>query len=485
MSVPIVGSFVLLLLSNLFVPAASHLRIPSEGAAASDFSMFPVFGSALTGFVGLSIINTSAITNDVTVTWTDSAGLNSRTGFLSLPSSAQRVVLVKEILGIQENLSEGWIRIDSSGPGLLSYMTTGGDAYADATAPVSLASPAIVLPHIAVLTGFMELGHSDTLVSLVNPGSAVANAQAALVSVDGLTNGLTIGMLNIAIPACGSRTVRISEAFDSVLPPNQLGGRIFRGYLKVTADMPLAAWLQIETPLSRRLLSGSSIDSVVPERQLLVSHFASGSPALYSSQLNVINIADTAVTLDIVAQDDRGLAIGKPARRTLEPGQAVREDVLDLFGIVSMAVFPPPLITGYIRIRESGGGTLQLLGDIDITAGTDAAAMLYPIGAPSSSTAVLPFVINDSDFYTGYALANSNELLTVQTDITVELFGPDGVPVTTPRHVSLSPAARFVSLIPEKVRSGYLKISTNGPIAVLGSIGAWNNSLVTPLPVLR
>ncbi|MBZ5499727.1 MAG: hypothetical protein LAP85_25285 [Acidobacteriia bacterium] len=481
MTIPIVGSFILLLLSNMIATAPLHPVPHAQDVIPSQTSLFPVFGSDAGEFVGLSLINTSVARNDVAVTWTDSEGTVARTGSLSLPSGSQRVALVREILDLPAELTEGWIRIDSSEAGLLSYMTTGRDGIVDATAPVSRSSTAIILPHIAVATGFMELEHTDTLVSLVNPGSAAANGQIELIGLD----GLTVGKLTVSIPAHGSHTLRVSEAFRDVLPPNPVGGRTFHGYMKAISDSGLAAWLQIETPLTRRLLYGCSMDEIVPERLVMVSHFASGSPALYRSELNLINAADAPVTLDMVAQDDRGTGIGQPARRALKPGQAFREDVLSLFGVVSVAVFPPPLLTGYIRIRASGGGTLQVIGDINITSGSDTAAMLYPIGAPSYFSATLPFVINDSAFYTGYAIANPNELLTVQTDITIELFDPEGHPVGPPRHVSLSPTARFVSLIEEKVRSGYLKINSNGPIAVLGSIGSWNSNVITPLPALR
>jgi hypothetical protein len=128
---------------------------------------------------------------------------------------------------------------------------------------------------------------------------------------------------------------------------------------------------------------------------------------------------------------------------------------------------------------------VQAVGNIDITSGSNAAAMLYPIGAASSFNVILPFIIDNSDFFTGYAIANSNELLTVQTDITIELLDPDGQPVSPPRKVSLAPAARFVSLVEEKVRSGYIRITANGPIAVLGSIGSWSGNMLAPLPALR
>ncbi len=146
-------------------------------------------------------------------------------------------------------------------------------------------------------------------------------------------------------------------------------------------------------------------------------------------------------------QDNRGARIGQPAARTLSPGQAFREDVLSLFRVVVPAVFPPPMLDGYIRIRSVDGRVFQAAGDINITSGDNVAAMLYPILPASPAAATMPFVINDAAYFTGYAIANPNEMLTLQTDLTIELGDRDGRLVGSPRSVSLSPGARFVSLV--------------------------------------
>ena len=475
-----IGILILLFFSSTM--AKVPLRAPAEepGVGVSQFNLIPVFAFENDEFIGLSLINTSVVMNEVAVTWTDSEGKSARTGFLSLAPGSQRVALLKEILGIPVDPTEGWIRIDSSEPGLLSYTSSGRDGILDGAETASLASTRIILPHVAVDTGFVELEYTDTLVYLVNPGPAAASAQVKLMSLD----GLAAGGLTVSIPARASYKLRVSEAFRDVLPPNHVGGRTFRGYVRVSSDEGLAGWLRIDTPLSRRLLRGRGVEEIVPARLAMVSHFVFGSPALYRSELNLINAGDAAVTLDMVAQDDRGGRIGQAVRRTLSPGQAFREDVLTLFHIAVPEVFPPPLLAGYIRIRAADGGMFQAIGDIDITCGVSTASMLYPIGVASSFDAIMPFVIHDSDYFTGYAIANPNEMLTVQMDITIILLDRDGRPVGSPRSVSLSPSARFVSLIETKVRSGYLRIHTNGPFTVLGCIGTWSGSMLAPLPRL-
>ncbi len=457
------------------------LRASAQDSAvtAPPSSLLPVFGPGGDEFIGLSLVNTSAVKNEVTVTWTDSDGNDTWRANLTLDSGTQRVSLVKEIFGVAADPVQGWIRIDSSKPGLLSYMTSGREGILDGTESASLVSTRIFLPHVAVNTGFTELEHTETVISLINPGAASTNAQVELIGLE----GSSVGNLVLPIPARSSRTLRVSESFRDTLPTNNAGGRTFRGYVKVSSDEGLAGWLRIDTPLSRRLLRGRGVEEIVPARLAMVSHFAAGSPSLYRSELNFINTGGSAVTLDLTAQDDYGRNLGT-ARRTLAPGEGFREDVLDLFEIVIPAVFPPPMVTGYIRMRAAHDGAFQGIGEIDITRDGNAASMLYPISTAFPSSLIMPFVINDSGYFTGWAIANPNELLTLQTDVTLELFDKGGRPVGSPRNMSLSPSARFVGLTDEKVRSGYLRIRANGPVAGLGSIGTQNGSTLATLPGL-
>jgi hypothetical protein len=471
------GTLVILLCVTLVGMVPLQPSSEETVLAASSFSLLPVFEHDRDEFIGLSLVNTSVASNDVTITWTASDGNSARTANFSLVPGSQRVALVKEILSTPEDPPQGWIRIDSSEPGLLSYMTSGRDGILDATEPAPLISTRIILPHVAVNTGFTELEYTETQVSLINPGAAAANARAELIGLD----GVAAGDLAVSIPARASRILRISESFRDVLPPNSAGGRTFHGYMKVSSDLGLAGWLQIEAPLSRRLLRGRGEEEIVPAPLAIVSHFAFGSAALYRSELNFINAGDSTATLDLVAHVDRGRFA---VRRTLSPGQGFREDVLGLFGIAVPAVFPPPMLTGYIRIEGADGSPFQGIGDIDIIRGNNSAAMLYPVTTASSSTLMMPFVINDSEYFTGYAIANPNELLTVQTEVTIELFDVNGRPAGSPRNVSLSPSARFVGLIEESARGGYLRIRADRPVALLGCIGTSDGRMLAALPGL-
>ncbi len=477
MTMPRVGTLVFCICISLFGILSPGSPAQSPLIAASQFSLLPVFEPESNAFSGLSLVNMSTVSNEVTVTWTDSEGNDTRTAKLTLAPRAQRVALLREILGVPDDPAQGWLRIDSSQPGLLSYLTSGRDGVLDGTESASVISTGITLPRVDVNTGFMELEHTDTMISLINPGSAAASVRAELFGLD----GVAAGELPVSIPARANRTLRVSEAFRDLLPANGVGGRTFRGYMKVSSDVGLAGWLRIDTPLSRSLLRGRGAEEIVAARLVLASHFAFGGSTLYHSELNFVNAGAAAVTLDLMAQIDNSRF---STRRTLGPGQVLREDVPSLFGIAVVAVFPPPMLTGYMRIQAADGGMFQGIGDVAITRGTHEACMLYPVQAGSSLRVTMPFAVNDSNYFTGYAIANPNDLLTVQTDVTIFLLDTDGHLVGFPRNVSLSPSARFAGLIEEKVRSGYLEIRANGPIAVQGSIGTADCSVLASLPAL-
>lgn len=459
--------------------AAATALVPAADTSRPCF--LPVLQSDSDGFVGLSLVNTAGLTNEVSVTWTSPDGKGAQTGRLSLLPGAQRDFVVREILGTPRDPEDGWIRVDSSEPGLLSYLTLGTKGILDGTEPALELAKTVWLDYVKVNTGFVELGHTDTSLILVNPGDTAAGARVDLIALD----GRPAGSLPVPVPARGSRAIRVSESFRDVLPENGVGGRRFDGYAKAVADVGLAAWLRVDTPLSLRVLRGRVPDEMSSASLAIAGHFASGGASLYRSTLNLINAGDSPAKLELLAQDDRGRVIGNSAYLTLDPGQGIREDVLSLFRVVIPDIFPPPMITGYIRVRESGGGVFRSIGDVDVYSDSEAAAVLFPIGAATPREWTLPFAISGREYFTGYAIANPNELLAVQTDVSIELLDAEGLLAAPPRNISLSPSAYFTALVEQEISGGYLRIRANGPVVVSGSIGTCNGNALMFLPAFR
>ncbi len=80
---------------------------------------------------------------------------------------------------------------------------------------------------------YVELEHTDTVISIVNAGIAPAGVTAQLVGLD----GIIIGTLSITVPASGCRKARMSELFRDVSPNNSSAGKKFDGDLRLSADM--------------------------------------------------------------------------------------------------------------------------------------------------------------------------------------------------------------------------------------------------------
>ena len=239
----------------------------------------------------------------------------------------------------------------------------------------------------------------------------------------------------------------------------------FPGYLRLSSDTGVAAWQRIEGVISRSILRAKSIQELRSTTEAYMPHFALGGRTLYTSFLNLINPGTTALNLEVVAFDDRGATMGDPVRLALAPGEGRRESVDSFFRFVTPAIFPPFLITGSIRIRELAGRDFQIAGDIEIInrglEGRDA-SMLYPISDSAAISWILPFAASFNPYFTGYAIQNPNSLLTVQTDVVVELVGPNGT-VLNSTPIQLSPRNRTANVVAASDQAGYLRITSNFP----------------------
>jgi hypothetical protein len=442
--------------------------------------LFPIFNLGQADSTGISIVNPDTQAREFTVTVTAPDGTNPRSGRVALSGRGHRARLLREILGTASEPSSGWIRIDSDVPGCRMYMTSQNEDSLIGTDAGS-AGTNVLMTRISVNTGFTELSHTDTHIAIVNANTTAANVIVQLLGTDAVVRG------NIAmtIAAQGSRTIHVSEEFAAVLPNNGLAGKTFEGSLRLISDAAIAGWLLIDKPLSRSILRGRAAADIAATNLALVPHFVFGGT--YDASLNVLNPGTTAVNLELTALDDRGMRLGEVAQITLAVGESRRASIPELFRMVLPAIFPPPLITGYIRIRESQGQPFRVAGDILISSSSQEpfeASMLYPITDTASTIWMTPFAVSSPSYFTGYAIVNANELLTVQTDVQIEVVNGDGV-VVSQSTVQLSPLNRRAALVTGPLGSGYLRFSSNFPVHIMATIGTTDLKTLDQLPVLR
>ncbi len=443
-------------------------------------SFLPIFDAPDNEYVGLSLLNTAAEAADVTVTVTRSEGSGSQSGSVTLKAGSQQALLIQEILGIDSAPSSGWLRVDSNQSGTEVFAASGNGSFLGSAPPATSLSTSLILPNIQVDTGFKELGATDTLVAIVFPGSFFpATVTVELVGLD----AVVAGSVTMTLAAGTSQVFGVSDVFRDFMPDNGVGGRSFQGYLRLTSTGGIAAWGRVETPLFRTTQLARATTAVEASTTTLAPYFVFGGG--YRAVLNLVNPTDQAVSLEIVAGDGNGGTIGETANVTLAPGQGLRSGVQELFGIVTVQTFPGPLLTGYIRIKEPASNPARLVGNVDIYSigqGTFfASAMSYPFRSPARNW-IVPFALGGTDFYSGYAIANLNEMLAVQTDVTIEVFGNDGTLVET-SQISLSPRRSYVAVVPEGLTPGYLRITSNMPVALVAAVGTRDRRLLEQVPV--
>jgi hypothetical protein len=446
----------------------------------------------------VSIVNPDTQSQTVAVSVSSSDGSTAHAALVSLRPGGQGVGLLKEIVPVTPP-SPGYIRISPSLNSSLntctSYVTywtnqalTGVEG-APGPPPLGIPPPptlpppiptTLILPHISVNTGFTELDYTDTRIALVNASFTSANITAQLFGMDGVLRG----SVPITFPF-GSRIIRVSEVFQNLLPNNSLGGKTFEGYLRLVSNTQIAAWQRIETPLSAGVLRGKSLDEIATTSLATFPHFALGGG--YDSSINLLNPGSSPLRLELTAYNDQGSTRGDVVQITLAAGEQRRAAVGQIFPIPVTASFPPPLTTGSIRIREVGAQPFQIVGDIEIVnsvGGSFSAMMLSPISDAGSTLWTMPFAVSSGGYFTGYAIANPNELLAVQTDVQVEVVSPDGV-VQRQIAIQLSPSNRTAMLLPSGVARGYLRFRSNFPIHVMGSVGTDDTRQLDVLPAIR
>jgi hypothetical protein len=438
--------------------------------------LFPIFELTSGEWIGLSTVNADAVAREYAVTATSPDGLTTQTGRFSLAAGAQRSYLLLEVLGVPNPLRSGWIRVDSPAQKCTTYLATGTDQVLVGTDAVETTGATLLIPHVAVNTGFMELAHTDTRIAIINANDRLANILAHLFHLD----GSSAATLPLNVVGGGSSTFRVSELFATFLPGNNVGGKTFQGHIRITSNVPIAAWQRIETPLTQSMLRGKTSAELPSTVQAMFPHFV--FDATYRSTMNVVNPATSPLSLELAAFSNTGQQIGETRIITLAPGEALRGQVGSIFRVVVPAIFPPPRIEGYIRIRQAQGTAFQLLGTMEIS--TDTASVLSTLNYGSGTTWTMPLAVGSAPWLTSYVIANPNELLTVQTDVHVEEVSSSGT-VVRRNTISLSPRNRFTGSVLSPISSGYLRFSANLPIVVLGGIATDDGKTMDGVSLFR
>src|SRR5262249_26196669 len=108
-------------------------------------------------YVGLSVVNNDSQQHNFTVQVNSPDGQTSQSAVLPIPAGNERAFLLNELLSSKTLPSSGWIRVDGFNSQCPLYLTSGNSESLTGLDPASVLSTSILLPHIEVNTGFVEL----------------------------------------------------------------------------------------------------------------------------------------------------------------------------------------------------------------------------------------------------------------------------------------------------------------------------------------
>jgi hypothetical protein len=425
--------------------------------------LFPIFQYAPADPTGITIVNSSSDAREFRLVLTSAEGIEIKTQIALIPPKEERHYSINEIAGAPGTLPAGWVRVESPTADFSAYMTSGTPMSLGAPEPLSHGASNLLLPNIRIHRGFRELGETDTVVALVNPGNDPVVSTLTLMAYDGSVRGTT----QVTVPGAGSRLVRLSTA----IPPIGINVDL-DGYVSIRSSGPVAAWQQIETPLARTTLSAVDPSAFHRQTQLTSPFFAIGGG--YESTLTLTNTALTAVTVELSGRDQVGRPIGEITQLTLQPGETRAWDIASALRVATIATYPGPTITGTLRLRQPEKQLMQLLASLTIQVFDSQRApqslMQYWVREEPGQFWEIPFATKHESYYTAYAIANTVATPGVTTQVLVTVHSRDGRIINLINH-SLEPLGFTAQVVIAAEPVGYMRILSDEPVVVLGAIG--------------
>ncbi len=374
-------------------------------------------------FTGIALFAPASMT--VTLTAVDANG-NMIVGTavrnpatISLAAGQQYTKLISELFGLAR--FDGWIEVESSSPGLSTFLATGAwnMSQLDNSVPRALS------------TDFVA-EHSGALLVLVNPSN-----QAAMVSMSAV--GATTPAA-LTIPARGSSRITLT------------------GPTRIISSTPLGA---IETLEGGGRLSIFTPESVSSARDSFVFPFAMVGGG-YSTLLTLTNPAASSAGATI--------SFGSASQFVTLPANSSQQ-----FSIANLLQLPTSVSSGgALRVSTSG----NVLAALDITNSLSSVSMTDAV--PAVVTA-FPYLVTGNGFFTGFAFASGN----MGANVTVEIYPASGGPPKTGTFVigPNQQIARLVSELVSGLTTqtgGYVRIVSDQPISSVEIIGSSQTMGIVP-----
>ena len=418
-------------------------------------------------YTGIALVNLDTIPALLTFKVYDSSGVSSGVrSDLSAPirilyPGEQIAVLDSELFGSTSagNATPDWIEVGSSAPYVVGFFVA-FDANLTSVSGSTLSTGAtglLVFPETAAET--------SPRVMLRNPGATAAVITCDLVG----TQGASLNSVSRRTGARSSLTTSIVELFGG----STSGGD---GYLRVTSDQPLYGAELLEgssqwIPVLARPASGSGT------KTLYAAQYVHGGP--WASEIAVINADATENTLDLRWIGNDGTQIGRTCTVALPGFGKVQVSDLSCFAVSSQETQQ-----GYVEIKAGQSG---ITGNIVLRnlEGRRPATSL-PLLSELRKSYVIPHVASDDTYFTGVAILNPGNS---DATVTTQVLDSGGVVAATLSEnlPSLQRKSRvltemFPGLIGKKLLSGYIRITSDEPLAVIALFGTTDLTTLISLP---
>lgn len=168
---------------------------------------------------------------------------------------------------------------------------------------------------------------------------------------------------------------------------------------------------------------------------------------------------ERTIHVSLKMRDDQGTLLAEPVQRDLVQGQAMRADVLELFGLAGAGA----PVSGWLEIEADRSG---LVGDVELVLEGGRAMTTLALSSVASTELFFSHVAQGVGISTGVALVNASDEASATR---LEIYAADGTLTGFGKFV-LPPGGRRIGLLPELVEGfetqlgGYVKVSSDRPL---------------------
>ena len=419
--------------------------------------LFPFYRGDADDFSGFAVINDSRTDAVMAVEGFSDQGeplFPLSPGVRQVGAGQQLAKLGREFFGARLNARrEGWMRIRSSTPELSGFFLfanglTPPITKMDGAVAFSSGSRLLYFTRIFEGPGTFPSENNDqaarTTLALANPADQRTTVRLTLFGSDGT-------------PLAGPETFslaghsRLAGSITDLFGP--LGG-VSHGHVRVEVPQgPGVVGFELielaDTVLGLNATGTGEVQNLYSAQ--LASGEGTGDAGGYFTSIKLINSGDRETDVELTAYLSDGNRLGRSHRLRLAPQESFQRNASEIFGFESQ---PGSILVGSVGVESTHPG---LIGDVifgDPVGGEYAAALT--LQTEPLRRAVFSHVANGErrpgdrlpPIFTGIAVFNPGD---AATEVSLEVFDPQGTLQGEAARRPLGPKARFSDLIPNLV----------------------------------